>query len=561
MMTRGWVPPGQIHPYQSRVWRDTSRLVVIQKSRRIGISWTLLGRAVMRAIKPRGPNTYYMSHTYDSGLEAMADVEWWADRFDAKARMQGLPSIWAGGSKEKGLSRETARFASGAKIKILSAKPRKARGFVGAPDLIIDEHAFHLEADEMLKAARAALIRPVGTVTVLSTVMSADDPFYRLCEETLEEITKSEEKYSQNRTGKSFHKITFDDALHDKFMEREAWVVAQYVAEGRAEPKDLLHVQDRGLARHLERIVAEGVYGQQVYDFIPGRSLFDPEARLNYRAKVWKLVAEPDRELGCIPTAAGAQYLSKELVKRAQCEDFTVVRFEGSREFNELGIGAQEVDIRQWMSDRCHPLERLKTNPGRRWYFGVDFGRSRDLTVISLAYMDGTILKVPFMIELDNVQFSAQREFFDQTMRRLDVVVSGALDRGANGAELAEHAARSLGDHRAEPVAMNDAWYERWMPSLKKRLQDREMLMPEDEFVLGDMRQVKVIKGIPKVPRGERQKVGLALDGQRARYRHGDAAISLALVNYAERKGSANTGSYEARPLSIPPNRNVQGLG
>jgi phage FluMu gp28-like protein len=557
MITRGWVAPGQVHQYQSAVVRDSSRLVVVQKSRRIGISWALLGRAVMRGARPNGTHTYYMSHTYDSGLEAMSDVEWWADRIDLKARLEGRPSIWLGGSKEKGLSKETARFAGGGKIKILSSKPRKVRGITGAPDYILDELAFHLEPEAMLDAAMPILLRPMGSVTVLSTVMTENDAFYQFCEKTREEIGK----FGSVRTGKNFHKITFDDALEHKFMEREAWVVAQAVAEGYATPDKLIHVQDRGLAKHLEGIVTRGVYGLDAYDGIDGRSLYRQHARLEYKERVWRLVSEPDRELSCIPSQSGAQYMSKDLIKRAGDEHCKVFRFEADHAFVESGWDYQETQVRRWMADNCYELEQLRTNPGRKWFYGVDFGRTRDLTVIGLGYIDGKVLRVPFMLELGNVPFRAQREFFDQVVRRLDIVAGGALDKGGNGGDLAEHASNTLGEHRAEGVQLSKDWYIQWMPGFKRRFQDSTIAIPEDDFVASDLRQIKLVDGVPRVPRGERQNVGKALDGKTAKYRHGDAAVSLALLNYAAHTAVANGGKYESRNVGLPPGRAIKGLG
>lgn len=548
----GIVGPGQIHGYQSRVWRDPARLIVVKKSRRIGLTWALLGRSVWRSMQPNGPNTYYMSHTYDSGLEAMADVEYWADKFNLAATKNGRPQIWAGGKKTpNSFSKETARFASSSKFKVLSAKPRKARGIPGAPDYLIDEAAFHLESEEMIKAARAILMRPLGTVTVVSTVMY-EDSFYEFYEETREEI----EKYGPS-CGKSVHTITFDDALNDGFMEREAWIVANAVRDGIATPDKLIYVGNPAFAAFLESVV-----GRDAVAMVEGQSLYRPHARLEYKERVWRLVAEPDRELNCIAASSGTQYMPKELIRRVLAEHCHVFRYEAKSEFMDVSASVQETAITSWMEGPGRELTKLRSNPGRRWYYGVDFGRSRDLTVISVGYIDGQILKVPFMLELDNVPFRCQRMFFDQVMARLDIIAGGSLDRGGPGAELAEHARVTLGEYRAERVTMTNHWYMEHMPPFKLRFQDGSIQIPDDPLVEGDLRQIKLVDGVPKIPRGERVNVGKALDGKSSKFRHGDGAISLVLLNYSARVEVANGGGgYEAQKVGLPPNRRMRGIG
>lgn len=557
MTTRGpFVRPGKCHPYQLRVWNDNSRFIVIRKSRRIGLSWTLLGRAVWRAIGPAATKTYYLSHTYDSGLGAMADVEWWADFFNAAALAMGKPSIWKGGKKSTALSKETAMFASGGMFKVLSAKARKLRGIPGAPDYIIDELAFHLEAEEMVKAAEAILLRARGTVTCLSTVMY-EDTFWDLTERTIRDVERDQARGI--RSDKSFHQITFDDALEEGFMEREAWVVADAVAKGLEDAGKLIPVQDRGFAQYLERLV-----GPEAVDVVGG-SLYRPHARLEYRERVWRLVSEPDRELQCIPARAGSAYMPKELISKVlDDEHCEVFRFEASNSFLYESDDTQDTTIISWMEGPGRVLTGLRSNPPRRWYYGVDFGRSRDLTVISLGYIDGDVLKVPFMLELDNVPFRGQRLFFDQVIARVSdggVVAGGALDEGAQGKDLAEHALRSLGEYRAEQVSMNNTWYMQHMPPFKRRFQERTIVIPGDEHVQGDLRQIKLIDGVPKIPRGERANVGRSLDGKRSKFRHGDAAISLVLLNYSARDAVANSGGYESQHVGLPPNRRRRGLG
>ena len=61
------------------------------------------------------------------------------------------------------------------------------------------------------------------------------------------------------------------------------------------------------------------------------------------------------------------------------------------------------------------------------------------------------------------------------------------------------------------------------MPKLKAGLEDRTFLIPHDEGTMEDLRMVKLVKGIPKIPDGSMMSKA---DGAKGK-RHGDNAIAL----------------------------------
>ena len=69
------------------------------------------------------------------------------------------------------------------------------------------------------------------------------------------------------------------------------------------------------------------------------------------------------------------------------------------------------------------------------------------------------------------------------------------------------------------------------MPPLKKAFEDDTIAVPRDKDVLTDLRAIKVIKGVARVPDRSVGKDG----GQR----HGDAGIAIALMYYASRHPGA----------------------
>lgn len=97
------------------------------------------------------------------------------------------------------------------------------------------------------------------------------------------------------------------------------------------------------------------------------------------------------------------------------------------------------------------------------------------------------------------------------------------MDARGNGSALAEFAQQKWGAARIEAVMASDKTYLAFMPKLKAGLVDRTFIIPQDEGVLEDLRMVKQVKGVPKIP--ESSKISKA-DGAKGK-RHGDNAIAL----------------------------------
>ena len=109
-----FVRPGFLHRYGERIFRNRKRVQTIKKPRRVGGTFTVFGAVVLRLIQPQRLDAYFFSHTERGGILSMADVEYWADRYDAAALLAGRPSIWANGNKKTALTRRapTSRAAT-----------------------------------------------------------------------------------------------------------------------------------------------------------------------------------------------------------------------------------------------------------------------------------------------------------------------------------------------------------------------------------------------------------------------------------------------------------------
>lgn len=186
-------------------------LLIIEKSRRIGLTWGVASFAVLKAsasMAAGGQNIWYMGYDKDMTLEFIEVCAMWARAFGLVAGEIEEEEVLEAG--EKGVKSFSIRFASGFRVTALPSVPRALRGKQGI--VIIDEAAFHKDVAEVIKSAMALLIWG-GQVVVISTHDGASNPFNVLLGEVA----------AGKRAGRTM-KITFRDALADRLYERVAMV-------------------------------------------------------------------------------------------------------------------------------------------------------------------------------------------------------------------------------------------------------------------------------------------------------------------------------------------------
>ncbi|PTS73810.1 hypothetical protein DBR17_17825 [Sphingomonas sp. HMWF008] len=190
-------------------------LLLIEKSRRIGLTWGLASYCVLRAasqLSAGGQNCWYMGYDKDMTLEFIEVCAMWARAFGIVGGETGEEVLEYEDEDGKSQSIQVyrIRFASGFKITALPSVPRALRGKQGIA--VIDEAAFHKNVNEVLKSAMAFLIWG-GQVIVVSTHDGLANPFARLLDEVR----------AGSRRGEVMT-ITFADALADGLYERVAMV-------------------------------------------------------------------------------------------------------------------------------------------------------------------------------------------------------------------------------------------------------------------------------------------------------------------------------------------------
>jgi phage FluMu gp28-like protein len=469
---------GVLLGFQKRWNADRAVVKVMVKSRRIGISWTEAGDDVLYAASASGDDVWYIGYNKDMAIEFIQDAAFWAKLLgEAASEMEEILIS----DEDKDILSFRITFASGHRITALSSRPTNLRGKQGR--VIIDEAAFHDNFPGLLKAA-IALTMWGGTVRIISSHFGDDNDFNAL----IQDIRAGKLPYS-------LHEVTLDQALADGLYQRICKVLGR---EWSLEAEK----------KWREDLVA--LYG-----------------------------SDADEELFCIPSGSAEIYLSRALVMGCMDEKIPVVRWKCKDGFAEAPEAERVAACLEWCRAHLDPIIAA-ADPNRNVYFGEDFGRSGDLTVIKPLIETQTIhLRALCVIELRNVPFKQQEQILFYFLDRVHFS-RGAMDARGNGQYLAEVAMQRYGSARIEQVMLTTEFYRENMPKYKAAFEDKTITLPKDADILSDHRLVRMEKGVAKVPDTAHTK---GADGGQ---RHGDAAVAGMLAIYAAEKSiPAATGGRD----------------
>jgi phage FluMu gp28-like protein len=483
--------PPVLLSYQQAWIADKATVKLWEKSRRIGASWTQAGESALEAASARsagGMDQWYIGYNQDMAREFIEDSASWSRHYNLAA--EALEEFVFREVDEHGDTREIQayriHFASGFKIVALSSKPRNLRGKQGR--IIIDEAAFHDDLPGLMKAALALLIWG-GRVVVLSSHNGEDNPFNAL----IQDSRAKKRSYSVHRT-------------------------------------PFLEAVEAGLYRRV--------------CLRTGRP-WDEDEEVAWVARIYKDYGEDaEEELDCVPSKGSGTFLSRAIIAACMADGIPVLRLEKDDAFTLRPERERVSEIDAWCEDTLLPL--LEALPkGLAHGFGEDFARTGDLTVIyPLQQQMDLKLAAPFVVELRNVPFEQQKQILFYVVDRLPRFAAGALDARGNGQYLAEVSQQRYGSARIQQVMLSEAWYRENMPRFRAVFQDQGFVLPKDADHLDDLRQIKMQKGVAKVPDTAKTT------GADGKGRHGDAAIALALAEFAMTQMEPAPIEFQAAPAA-----------
>lgn len=473
-------------PYQQRavLLVDTgAQVLVVEKSRRIGLTWGLASAAVLKAARGKsagGMDAIYISYSQDMTREFIDACAMWARAFGlaASAMDEFLFADELTGHETRSIQAFRIRFASGFEIVGLSSAPRSLRGKQGL--VIIDEAAFVDNLAELLKAALALLMWG-GQVVICSTHNGVDNPFNQL----ILDIHNGRSKFSHMR-------IDFDDALREGLYKRICLVKGEtWTAEKQQAWRD--------------EIVA--FYGDGA-----------------------------DEELFCVPSQGSGAWLTTELIERQMKlpSDEHVLRWQWPKDYLGWGEGQQQRHMAERLAELDTCLARLDKQ--ERHALGFDFARvaAGDLSIAAVLAVDHMLGRAAkLVLEMRGVPYEEQKKIIEHTWTKLPRKAGAAFDATGAGGYVAEAMSRRHGKYEPKDetggaiaeIKLSVEWYRLHMPRVKSAFEDGTVILPRDALLLGDLRLVKMVKGVAQVPDTR--------TGEAGSKRHGDFAIALALAWYA----------------------------
>lgn len=462
-------------PYQQRWIDDRSRVRLAVKSRRVGLSWTVASEAALEGIANSGNDSWYIGYNREMAQEFIRDVGFWAGIF-ASAKVAVEEGVWEDPDKGKDEKEKdkiltySVKFDSGYRVTALSSRPRSLRNKKG--HLIIDEAAHHDDLKGLLKAAMAVLMwGGKNRVDIISTHNGVESEFNQI----LEQCNTGERSYS-------VHRIPLDLALSD------------------------------GLFRRICEVT-----GQQ----------WSPEAEAAWVAeRIREYGDDAQEELYCVPARSGGTYISRDLTEK-QMRPGPVLRLTVEDGFTIKPEAERVAFVEGWCQDNLSEiLEKL--NPELLHYFGEDFGRTSDRSVITIGELTiGLQRRIRLAVEMANVPYDQQKQVLFFLVDRLPRFFSGCLDATGNGGALAEAALQKYGPSRIECIKITPQFYAEHLPKFRRALVSGSMELLSDADHLVDMAAFKTVNGMPKLPDYKtKSKTG-------GKPRHGDAAIAYLMAHVA----------------------------
>lgn len=499
------VGPGAVFlPYQVHAIERShaNELVVVEKSRRIGITWAFAGDdAIFAATRPEdgGSDVLYISYSFDMAREYVDAAAGFARAFMGIDAKVGEFMFVDEDPNTPGETREIKAFridfASGHAIQALTSKPRSLRGKQGR--VRIDEAAFVDNLQELLDAAMA-LVMWGGSVAVMSTHYGVENDFNKLVQ-----AIRAEERAGEVVT------ISFQDALAQGFYER--------VCLRKGETPT-------------------------------------PEGKAAYTAKIYKLYGDAAKqELDVVPARSAGAWLPFDLIERAEKKDIPILRLARDDAFTFKPDHIRRADILEWCVQNLKPLlEKLGRNAIG---VGDDFARNSDLSVIwLLEELADKHWTTPFVLEMRNVPFKDQvfvRSYIAYRLLRWRWIA----DANGNGAYSAERMGQKHGRTRVSAEKWREDDWRDQGPPLKARFENGRIDIPIDADTTSDLRSVRVVNGVPRIPEKRETSKGEEASAAAGKLkRHGDSAVALFKASAALRKGAIVAIDFASSgPTGAPP--------
>ena len=395
-------------PYQAKWVTDTSIMKLMEKSRRIGISYA----SAYEDVRRHSQNTNRLQ-TWVSSRDEMTARQYVRDCMAfAKILHSAATDMGEKVLTDDRLGTHSVHvidFANGQPLHSLSSNPDAFAGRGGYVKL--DEFALRKKPGDVYAIAGPS-IDWGGALAIISTHRGSGNYFNTLIREI---------KEKGNPKGWSHHRVTLQDALDQGFL----WKLQQKLREG--DPR-------------LEMDEAD------YYDYQRTRARDDESFQQEYM---------------CDPADDDSAFLEYSLID-ACCY---------------LAGESWSYDLEQ------------ATACSNQLFCGIDIGRKKDLTSLTVLEKVMGIWLTRVRIDLQKVRFSAQEAIVYPWIERC---ARTCIDNTGLGMQFAERAKERFGEYRVEEVTFTGPTKERLAYPVRSIFEDRAIRIPfGDDHLIGDLRKVR----------------------------------------------------------------------
>lgn len=458
-------------PYQMRWIQDRSLVRLMEKSRRVGISYaTAYDEVKQHSLKGCNIDTWFSSRDDLTAKEFIIYCQKFAGVLNIAAKCFDSEILYGEGKQSATAS--ILRFANETRINSISSNPDVFAGKGG--NVGLDEFALRNDPRSVYDIA-SPTIDWGGRLSIISTHRGASNFFNKL-------ITDERDPDKRKHRGISIHRVTLTKALEEGFL----WKLQTKLPDH--DPRMQMDEAD-------------------YYDYQMNRSSSRERAMQEYE---------------CQPEDEASVFLPYDLLEGSfyAGSDNLVEHTEVTTDFR-----GKKGQIRYLLPAAVSPagLEAyLKTLTGSL-YHGKDVARRKDLSVDIFGEKIAGVFFTRAVIEFDRAAFSAQERVLYPLM---PLVARSCIDATGLGTQFAERCGEKFGDWRVEAINFNQGSKEMLAGPVRTHFEDRSVRIPDDERFIGDLRMIQ------KETVGDKNRY-VATDDDDEADSHADRFWALALMLHA----------------------------
>ncbi len=428
-------------PYQTRWIEDRSLNRLMEKSRRVGISYATAYDSVRQhSMKGRKIDTWFSSRDDLTAKEFIIYCQKFAGVLGAAAKAVFDAQILYGEDGKQSATASVQRFANETRINSISSNPDVFAGKGG--DVGLDEFALRHNPRNVYDISKATTAWG-GRRSIISTHRGATNFFNKL-------ILDERDPDKRKHRGISIHRVTLTKALEEGFL----WKLQSKLAE-----------DDPRMAMDEDEYWTSEING--------------------YSSRERAM-----QELECQPEDEASVYLPYDLLQGSfyQPQDDLVAHTEDTTDFRGkkgsirylLPPGVTPAGFRAYLA--------MRKAAGGAIYHGKDVARKKDLSVDVFGEKIDSITFVRGVIEFDGVAFSHQEGVLYPIM---PLVTRSCVDETGIGMQFAERAAEKFGAWRVEGINFHAGNKAMLAGPLKTTFEDRSIRIPDDDRFTTDLRMIR----------------------------------------------------------------------